>query len=153
MPTIRTLLYAAGWRRTIAAMAKKTAPPIEVICPCCQSRLTVDTQLAVVLAHVAPPKAAPDVDISDSARILADQAQRREDKFRDSWEAEHKKEDVLARKFEEALKKAKEQPVRKACARFRPLIVCATNDSWTLQVIGLHRKPNVIPSAARDLLC
>ena len=76
----------------------------------------MDTQLAVVLSHVAPAKAAPDVDISDAARILADQAQRREDKFRKSWEAEHKKEDVLARKFEEGLKKAKEQPVEKPSA-------------------------------------
>jgi hypothetical protein len=99
-------------------MATKKKPPIEVTCPCCQSRLTVDTELAVVLAHVAPPKAAPNVDIEDSARILADQAQRREDKFRESWEAEHKKEDVLSRKFEEALKKAKEQPVSKPVRDF-----------------------------------
>jgi hypothetical protein len=98
-------------------MAKQTAP-IEVLCPCCQSRLTVDTALAVVLSHVAPPKAAPNVDLSDSARILADQAQRREDKFRDSWEAERKKEDVLARKFEEGLKKAKEQPAERPVRDF-----------------------------------
>jgi hypothetical protein len=90
-------------------MAKKSAP-IEVVCPCCQSKLVVDVQLATVLSHTPPPKAAPNVDISDAARILAEQAQRREDKFRDSWEAESKKEDVLARKFEEALKKAHEQP-------------------------------------------
>jgi hypothetical protein len=94
-------------------MPKKPAPTIEVTCPCCQAKLTVDTDLAVVLAHTAPVKAAPDVDISDSARILADQAQKREDKFRDSWVAESKKEDVLNRKFEEALKKAKDQPVEK----------------------------------------
>jgi hypothetical protein len=99
-------------------MAKQTAPSIEVTCPCCQSRLTVDTQLAVVLAHVAPPKAAPNVDISDSARILADQEQRREDKFRESWDAEQKKEDVLERKFQEGLKKAKEQPVTKPVRDF-----------------------------------
>jgi hypothetical protein len=99
-------------------MAKQNTPPIEVTCPCCQSRLTVDTQLAVVLAHVVPPKAAPNVDIEDSARILADQAQRREDKFRDSWNAEQKKEDVLERKFEEALKKAKEQPISKPVRDF-----------------------------------
>jgi hypothetical protein len=90
-------------------MAKKSAP-IEVVCPCCQSKLVIDVQLATVLSHTAPPRTAPDVDISDAARILADQAQRREDKFRESWEAESKKEDVLARKFEEALKKAHEQP-------------------------------------------
>ena len=85
-------------------MAKSPTVPIEVTCPCCEAKLTVDTELAVVLSHVAPPKAAPDVDISDAARILAEQARKREDKFRDSWEAESKKEDVLNRKFEELFK-------------------------------------------------
>jgi hypothetical protein len=99
-------------------MAKKPAPPVEVTCPCCQAKLTVDPQLAVVLSHVAPPRTAPDVDISDAARILQEQAQRREDKFRESWEAEKKKEDVLTRKFEEALKKAKDQPIEKPLRDF-----------------------------------
>ena len=99
-------------------MPNKPAPTIEVTCPCCEAKLTVDTDLAVVLAHVAPVRAAPDVDISDAARILADQAQKREDKFRDSWVAESKKEDVLNRKFEEALKKAKDQPVEKPLRDF-----------------------------------
>ncbi len=99
-------------------MAKKPAPPVEVTCPCCKAKLTVDPQLAVVLSHVALPRAAPDVDISDAARILQEQAQRREDKFRESWEAEKKKEDVLTRKFEEALKKAKDQPVEKPLRDF-----------------------------------
>ena len=99
-------------------MAKKPVPPIEVTCPCCHSKLTVDPELSVVLSHVAPPKAAPDVDINDAARILAEQARKREDKFRDSWEAESKKEDVLNRKFEEALKKAKDQPSEKPMRDF-----------------------------------
>ncbi len=98
-------------------MAKKAAT-VEVTCPCCNAKLTIDPQLAVVLSHVVPPKPAPDVDISDAARILQEQAQRREDKFRDSWEAEKKKEDVLTRKFEEALKKAKDQPVEKPLRDF-----------------------------------
>ena len=99
-------------------MAKKSAPPVEVTCPCCQAKLTIDPQLAVVLSHVVPPRAAPDVNISDAARILEEQAQRREEKFRESWEAEKKKEDVLSRKFEEALKKAKDQPVEKPLRDF-----------------------------------
>jgi hypothetical protein len=99
-------------------MAKKPAKPIEVTCPCCHAKLTVDTQLAVVLSHEAPPRVAPNIDISDAARILQEQAQRREDKFRESWEAEQKKEDVLTRKFEEALKKAKDQPVEKPLRDF-----------------------------------
>ena len=94
------------------------APPIEVTCPCCDSRLQIDPNLAVVLSHVAPKRRAPEVDIGDAARILADEAQRREDKFRDSWESERKKEDVLSRKFEEALKKAKQQPIEKPVRDF-----------------------------------
>ena len=108
-------LFAGAYN---SAMVKKAAPSIEVTCPCCHAKLTVDTQLAVVLAHQVPPKAAPDIDIFDAARILSEQAQRREDKFRDSWEAERIKEDVLARKFEEGLKKAKEQPVEKPLRDF-----------------------------------
>ena len=78
----------------------------------------VDAELAVVLSHVAPIKAAPEVDINDAARILEEQARKREDKFRDSWAAENKKEDVLNRKFEEALKKAKDQPAEKPLRDF-----------------------------------
>ena len=99
-------------------MAKKPNASIEVNCPCCDARLTVDTELAVVLSHVAPARPAPDVDIGDAARILAEQARSREDKFRDSWLAESKKEDVLNRKFEEALKKAKDQPAEKPLRDF-----------------------------------
>ncbi len=99
-------------------MANKPVEPIEVTCPCCHSKLTVDTELAVVLSHEEPPRAALEVDISDAAHILAEQARKREDKFRDSWEAESKKEDVLNRKFEEALKKAKDQPAEKPLRDF-----------------------------------
>jgi hypothetical protein len=99
-------------------MAKTPSTPIEVTCPCCETKLTVDTELAVVLSHVSPPRAAPDVDINDAARILEEQARKREDKFRDSWAAESKKEDVLNRKFEEALKKAKDQPAEKPLRDF-----------------------------------
>jgi hypothetical protein len=98
-------------------MAKKAAP-IEVTCPCCQTKLTVDPGLAVVLSHEAPPRAAPGVDLTDAKGILAEQEKRREDKFRESWAAEQKKEDVLTRKFEEALKKAKDQPLEKPVRDF-----------------------------------
>jgi hypothetical protein len=94
-------------------MAKKPANPIEVACPCCHAKLTVDAELAVVLSHVSPPRQTADVDITDADRLLREQAERREAKFRESWESEKKKDDVLTRKFEEALKKAKDQPAEK----------------------------------------
>ena|ERR1700680_4621865 len=99
-------------------MAKKPSESIEVACPCCQAKLTVDPQLAVVLSHVPPPKPPPSVDLDDTARLLREQADRVEAKFRESVEAEKMKEDVLARKFAEGLKKAKDQPVEKPLRDF-----------------------------------
>ena len=99
-------------------MGKKSTPAIEILCPCCQARLKVDPQLAVVLSHEAPPRTAPDVDLNDPFTVLQKQAAQREDKFRQSWEAEKNKEDVLARKFEENLKKAKDAPLEKPIRDF-----------------------------------
>ncbi len=99
-------------------MAKKSAPAIEVTCPCCHAKLRVDPQFAVVLSHEGPPQAAPDVDLNDPFSVLQKQAREREDKFRQSWEAEKNKEDVLARKFEENLRKAKDAPLEKPLRDF-----------------------------------
>jgi hypothetical protein len=99
-------------------MMSKKSQSFEISCPCCAAKLKIDPELEVVLSHTAPVKAGPDVDLTDSARILAEQARQREDKFRDSWEAEMKKEDVLSRKFEESLKKAKSEPVQKPVRDF-----------------------------------
>ncbi len=99
-------------------MSKKSVPPVAVTCPCCHAKLSVDPQLAAVISHEPPPRAAPEVDLSDAARLLREEADRREAKFRESVEAEKKKEDVLTRKFEEGLKKAKGQPLEKPLRDF-----------------------------------
>lgn len=96
----------------------KNSSTIDVVCPCCHSTLKIDSELAVVLSHTAQMKAGPDVDLTDSARILAEQARKREDKFRESWESEKMKDDVLTRKFEEGLKKAQSEPVKKPVRDF-----------------------------------
>jgi len=80
--------------------------------------MTVDRDLGVVLSHVPPPKPPPSVDLDDTARLLRDQADAVEAKFRASVEAERTKEDVLARKFAEGLKKAKDAPVEKPVRDF-----------------------------------
>ena len=99
-------------------MGNKSIEPLHVACPCCHAKLTVDAALGVVLSHEAPPKAGPNVDLTDAQGILAEQNRQREDKFRESWDAEQKKEDVLERKFQEGLKKAKEQPISKPVRDF-----------------------------------
>jgi len=99
-------------------MGKKPSAIVDVQCPCCHAKLRIDPGLAEVIAHEPPPRVAPDVNLSDADNILERQAAAREDKFRQSWEAEKKKEDVLTRKFEEALKKAKEGPAEKPVRDF-----------------------------------
>jgi len=99
-------------------MAKKSEAPLNITCPCCQAKLVVDASLGVVLSHEAPPKTGPDVDLTDAQGILAEQNRRREDKFADSWFQETNKEDILAKKFEEAMKKAKDVPAGKPIRDF-----------------------------------
>jgi hypothetical protein len=79
--------------------------------------LVIDAQLGVVLRHV-PPVKAPSVNFDDTAKLLREQADAVEAKFRASVEAERSKEDVLARKFAEGLKKAKDGPVEKPVRDF-----------------------------------
>ena len=90
---------------------------IEVTCPCCQAKLAVDAELGVVLSHTESPRA-PKVDLDNVEQELREQARLREDKFRQSVEAERNKEEVLNRKFAEALEKTKDQPVEKPLRDF-----------------------------------
>jgi hypothetical protein len=99
-------------------MARKQDETLEVDCPCCKAKLTVDANLGVVLSHVPPPRPPSGVDFDDTARLLREQAEAVEAKFRASVEAEKVKEDVLARKFAEGLKKAKDAPVEKPIRDF-----------------------------------
>jgi hypothetical protein len=98
-------------------MVKNNSDAFEVDCPCCQAKLTVDRQLGVVLAHVGPVRP-PSIDLDDTARLLREHEDAVEAKFRASVAAERTKEDVLARKFAEGLKKAKDAPIEKPLRDF-----------------------------------
>lgn len=99
-------------------MAKRTEDTFELDCPCCRAKMTVDRALGAVLSHVPPPKPPSSVDLDDTARLLREQAEAVEAKFRASVEAEKSKEDVLARKFAEGLKKANDAPVERPFRHF-----------------------------------
>ena len=99
-------------------MAKQNNENLHVTCPCCRAKLTVDPVFGAVLSHEAPVKAGPNVDLTDAQKILAEQSRQREDKFADSWFQETNKEDILAKKFEEAMKKAKDAPAGKPIRDF-----------------------------------
>ena len=58
------------------------------------------------------------LDLEKAHDILDEQKRKREDKFADSFFQETHKEDILAKKFEEAMKKAKDAPAGKPVRDF-----------------------------------
>ena len=88
----------------------KLKSELEVTCPCCRASLVIDTNLGRVIAHREPERGdKPELD--EAARILAAEAARREALFEQSMEAEKGRDDALARRFEEALRQAKQEPI------------------------------------------
>jgi predicted amidophosphoribosyltransferase len=83
---------------------------LEIACPCCGARLTVDTGLGKVIHHVMPPKHAKGPDLDHAARLLEKEKARREALFQQSTEDQKTQSDLLERKFEEALKHTKGEP-------------------------------------------
>ncbi|HXH11038.1 MAG TPA: hypothetical protein VNP04_14895 [Alphaproteobacteria bacterium] len=81
---------------------------IEVICPCCQARLTIETIRRAVVHHEAPAKATPSMDLQEALGTLKAEAHRREAQFQQALAAERGKGKLLEKKFEEFLKKARE---------------------------------------------
>jgi hypothetical protein len=90
---------------------------IEITCPCCQSTLVIDTNLGRVVSHQEPDRGNKP-ELSDAERILAAEAARREAIFQQSVDSEKTRGDSLAKRFEEALKQARQEPVTRPTRDF-----------------------------------
>jgi hypothetical protein len=83
----------------------------EVMCPDCGARIKVDPVTRAVIAHTPAPRKKTFEDFGDAARALREADSRRDSLFRQSVDAEKNKEDLLAKKFAEAVKEAKKSPL------------------------------------------
>ena len=83
---------------------------LDVECPCCHAALKVDPETQAVISHKEPEKPRTVEDMGEALARLRGEGARREEAFRKSVEAEKKSKDVLAKKFDELLKQAKEKP-------------------------------------------
>jgi ribulose kinase len=88
----------------------KTAPVFEVTCPCCNAVLKIDAGAKAVISHTAAVTPKTFNDIEEAARAMKEQDSRRDSIFRQSVENQKNASELLEKKFQEALKKAKETP-------------------------------------------
>ena len=89
----------------------------EVTCPCCKSTLVIDQGLQRIIRHVEPERAdKPQLD--QAHQILADEKARRDALFDQAVASERTRGDALSRRFEEALKQAKDEPISKPQREF-----------------------------------
>ena len=86
--------------------------PFVVQCPCCEAKLTIDPELAAVIAHEAPPAKRTVSDIGAAFAALTKKSAEREERFKRELESQGQKSKLLDRKFQEGLKKAKDDPDR-----------------------------------------
>jgi hypothetical protein len=90
---------------------------LEVTCPCCNTTLIVDTNLGRVVSHHEPDRGNKP-ELSNAHGILAAEAARRETIFQQSVDAEKGRGDALSKRFDEALRQAKQEPVSKPVRDF-----------------------------------
>jgi molecular chaperone DnaK (HSP70) len=88
----------------------KTPANLEATCPCCGALLKIDIATAAVIAHTPAVKPRMFNDMEEAARAMKEQDSRRESIFRQSVEAQKHASELLDKKFQEAVKKAKESP-------------------------------------------
>jgi len=95
----------------------RLASEFEIDCPCCGSTLVVDANLRRLLSHRRPPR--EDLpELGDARRILAGEAARREAVFEQSVAEEKGRADALSKRFDEALKRARDEPVTRPARDF-----------------------------------
>jgi len=90
---------------------------LELMCPCCQATLIFDANLGRIVAHREPERGNKP-ELNEAQRILAEEAARREAIFKQSVDAEKTRGDALSKRFEEALRQAREEPVSRPMRDF-----------------------------------
>jgi hypothetical protein len=99
-------------------MAKKSEKIFEVACPDCGAMLQIDGATGAVITHTPAPRKRTFEDLATAHDALRAAEERKESIFRQSVEAEKNKEDLMEKRFAEALKKAKDAPEGKPIRDF-----------------------------------
>ena len=85
------------------------ADRVQVECPCCSTRLTVDVATGEILSEERP-KLDSTKTFEDAMTRVRSGANRRDEAFSKAVDRTRKLDDLLNKKFEEARKKAQQDP-------------------------------------------
>ena len=91
-------------------MAKNKDKTFELACPDCGAMLKIDGATGLVVSHTPAPRKRMFEDFTDAAKALREADARRESLFAQSIDDQKNKDDLMAKRFAEAVKKAKETP-------------------------------------------
>lgn len=92
------------------SVVAKRESNFELTCPCCGALMKVDLSTKAVISHTAAVKPRTFADMEEAARALKEHDNRRESIFRQSMDAQKNASELMEKKFQEAVKKAKETP-------------------------------------------
>jgi hypothetical protein len=79
---------------------------VEVLCPCCKTKLVVDAETSEILSEERP-KQDSGKTFDEAVSKMRGGAKQREEAFSKAFDKTQKLDDLLNKKFEEARKKAK----------------------------------------------
>ena len=95
---------------TRSAMPNSSNNTFDVTCPDCGAVLKIDATSRAIVSHTPAPRKRMFEDFETAAKAMREQDERKESIFRQAVDAEKNKEDLMAKRFAEAFRKAKETP-------------------------------------------
>ncbi|HKY33850.1 MAG TPA: hypothetical protein VJV23_15065 [Candidatus Polarisedimenticolia bacterium] len=78
---------------------------LDVHCPCCAALIVVDPETGAILRHEVPRKSAG-ASFEEMLKEVGQSRQKSESKLQRALEEQRKREEILEKKFREAVKKA-----------------------------------------------
>jgi len=86
-------------------MSLESEGKLEVVCPCCETRLVLDAATGVILSEERPKKA-PEKTFDQALSEVRGAREKADREFSKKMEQGKHEKEILAKKFEEAMKKA-----------------------------------------------
>ena len=96
----------------LAPTMRSVSGKVEVDCPCCKTKLVVDAATGTVLSEERP-KADLGATFEQAMADVRTGSKRREDAFAKAFDRTRNLDDILQKKFDEAKRKAAEDPTVK----------------------------------------